>query len=327
MSLKKFDIDPANVDPDGLADGVATSVVQILLTGNLCNSPDLDGLANGNDSSVATIIIDGNLAVGGKYRDLTGTFPHIRILDAGGHTQTGSTYTLTGRGATGLPLSESIVGPASSAFVITSNRFSRVDTITIASPTASSTVDIGPNGTFTSADGLAHRLDIIGSAHVQTGATYTITGTNSNGEAQVETIAGPGSGTTIETLKYFLTVTSLKIASPVASSSIDLGTVDEIVAPVYLLNWRANDGATIAIMGMSGTIDVYIEETFDNLAAVSGGGVGISAANWISSAVNNATADETGLLTQHATAVRIRSASYTNTAEFQLHINQVDHIS
>ena len=175
-------------------------------------------------------------------------------------------------------------------------------------------------GTFTSADGLAHRLILTdGTAHVQTTATYTITGTNSNGNAQTEAISGPGSGSFVETVEYFLTVTSVTIASPVAGSTIDIGTVDEIVTPVYPLNWRGNTPATIAITGTVGTYQVDIQEAFNDIYTD-----GVASATWFDKHADKA-ADFSGVLTLHATAVRIKSDSYTDTAELQFHINQLEY--
>jgi len=175
-------------------------------------------------------------------------------------------------------------------------------------------------GTFTSADDLAHRLILTdGTAHVQTTATYTITGTNSNGNAITEDIAGPGSGGNVTTTNYFLTVTSVTIASPVAGSTIDIGTVDEFISPVYLLNWRANTAATVAITGTVGTYVVDIQEAFDDIY-----NDGVESATWFDKHVDEA-ADMSGVLTLHATAVRVGSDSYTNGAELQFHINQLEY--
>jgi len=213
MGLKVYDIDPADTDADGLADG--------------------------NDSSVTSITIDGALASGGS---------------------------------------------------------------------------------FTSADGLAHRLIITDAGgHDQRTATYTITGTNSNGDALTESLAGPNSSSSVETTEYFLTVTSITIASPTASSTVDIGTVDEFMSPVYLLNWRSSEAATVAILGSSGTYQVDIQETFGDIY-----NDGIAATNWVDKHADKS-ADLAGSLTLFATAVRVKSDSYTNGAEFQFHINQLEY--
>ena len=178
-------------------------------------------------------------------------------------------------------------------------------------------------GTFTSADGLAHQIEITDAgAHVQTTATYTVTGTNSNGNALVEAITGPGSGATIITTGYFLTVTSIAIASPVAGSTVNIGTEatsGTFITPVYPLNWRCNTPATIAITGTVGTYVVDIQETFDDIYTD-----GVASATWFDKHADE-NADMSGVLTLHATAVRLQADSYTSGAELQFHINQLEY--
>lgn len=190
-----------------------------------------------------------------------------------------------------------------------------------ASSGASVTLDglLTSGGSFTSADGFAHRLIITDAGgHNQTGATYTITGTGPTGEAQTESLAGPNTSSSVETTKYFKTVTSIAIASPVGSSTVDIGTVDEAMA-VYPLNWRAADGATIAIMGSSGTFALDIDETFGDIFQN-----GYAAMNWLENQADKS-ADLVVSLNRHATAVRVGVDSYTNGAEFQIHINQLEY--
>lgn len=187
---------------------------------------------------------------------------------------------------------------------------------------ATITIDgaLGSGGSFTSADGLAHRLIITDAGgHDQTSATYTIVGTNSNGNAQTEAIAGPGVSASVETTEYFLTVTSITIASPAASSTVNIGTVDEVVSKVYPLNWRASTAATVAITGTVGTYQVDIQEAFNDIYTD-----GIASATWFDKHADQS-ADMSGVLTLHATAVRIKSDSYTNGAELQFHVNQLEY--
>lgn len=317
--IRTIDIDPDAVDPDGLSDGVSSAVIQILLTGALTSGSDLDGLADGNSSAGASITLDGALTSGSIYTDITGVSRHIHILDLGGDAQTGATYTITGKGSDGLALAEDITGPAASGFVITTGRFASVTSIAIASPAAGSTVDIGVNGVFISADSLAHRLDIIDTgADVQTGATYTITGTSEAGLAQTEDIAGPGSGATIETTKYFLTVTSITIASPVATSTIDVGTVDEVQTKVFPLNNYNQIGA--AIFGdVTGTIDFTVQQTFNPMSVADP----TATATFIDiAALADKTADTLGSGAAGSTGMRVTVNSYSSAAELQVIISQ-----
>lgn len=317
--LRTVDIDPVDPDPDGLSDGVSSAVVQILLTGALTTGADLDGLADGNSSAGAAVTLDGALTGGGVYTDITGSPRHIHILDLGADNQTGATYTVTGLDASGGLLIEAIAGPAASGFILTANRFSRVDTIAIASPAAGSTVDIGVNGVFISADGLAHRLNIIDTgADDQTTATYTVTGLSEAGLAQTEAIVGPDSGLTVTSAKYFQEVTSITIASPVATSTIDLGTVDEVQTKVFPLNNYNQIGATI-FGDVSGTIDFTVQETFNRMDEIDPA----ANATFIDiAALADKTADTVGTAKAGATAVRFTINSYSTGAEFQGRISQ-----
>jgi len=213
MGIKKYDVDPANVDPDGLADG--------------------------NNSALTTIVIDGNLASGGS---------------------------------------------------------------------------------FTSADGLGHRINITDAGtDDQRGATYTLVGTDPNGNVITEDITGPNSTATVESVLYYLTVTAITIASPVATSVVDIGTVDEITTKAYPLNWRSENGATIAITGLSGTVQFDVQETFNDHY-----NEGLINATWFVTQ-SNKSADMSATLTRHATAVRLVTDSYTDTAELQFHINELEY--
>jgi len=190
------------------------------------------------------------------------------------------------------------------------------------SSVATITIDgtLASGGSFTSADGLAHRLNITDAGgHVQTTATYTFVGTDANGNAITYSRAGPGSSATVETVAYFLTVTAITIASPVGSSTVDIGTVDEIASKVYPLNWRAESGATVAVTGHTGAMQFDIQETFNDHEAE-----GLINATWFVTQ-SNQTADMSASLTPHATAVRVVSDTYTNGAELQFHINQLEY--
>jgi hypothetical protein len=170
-------------------------------------------------------------------------------------------------------------------------------------------------GTFTSADGLGHRLVILDTgADDQTGATYTITGTDSNGAAQTESIAGPSISSSVTTVKYFLTVTSVAIASPAAGSTVDMGTVDEVASKIVPLNYRHTEPATYQIGSLAGTVNFSVEETLSEIHQLSEP----SDAIWVDVAALSAkTADilDNGIV--HSTAGRLVFNSYTSGAELQ----------
>lgn len=261
----RLDIDVATVDPDGICDGNSSAITQLLIDGNLSASFDLDGIANGNSSAGASVTIDDAAldCVGGVYTDRTGIPRHIYFLDAGGHDQTGATYTLIGRQTNGDILTETLTGPNSGLFVISALRYHSLSSIAIASPKAASTLDVGTMGHFTSADGLAHRMNIIASAHDQSAKTYTFTGTDADGKAQSEDLTGPGTSATVETLKYFLTVSNIVVSAGTASSSVDIGTVDEIASKTIPLDWYATEAAVVQL-DITGVVSVDVQITLQN---------------------------------------------------------------
>jgi len=173
-------------------------------------------------------------------------------------------------------------------------------------------------GSFTSADGLAHRISIQDKGNDnQAGATYTITGTDADGNAQTEDITGPAGNATVTSVAYWLTITIIAIASPAAGSSVDIGTVDEIQTPTTCLNYRCHYGATVAIQGASGTAVSDIEETFGDLAANTPENV-----NWWTLHADKNCTDAVFTMTRYARGVRVNIDSYTNSCEYQLHILQ-----
>lgn len=170
-------------------------------------------------------------------------------------------------------------------------------------------------GTFTSADGLGRQIAITDtSTKNQAAATFTIIGTNANGEAITDDVVGPASGATVLSAKQFLTVTSITIDSPIAASTVNVGTTQIVESKVVPVNWVENVGCTVAIMGSVGTFQVDIEETFDDILAN-----GVDSANFWEKQTDK-TANGSFTMTPRATGVRINFDSYTNTAEFQFHV-------
>ncbi|NIW96979.1 MAG: hypothetical protein GWN13_01795, partial [Phycisphaerae bacterium] len=172
-------------------------------------------------------------------------------------------------------------------------------------------------GTFTASDGLGHKIDITDTATVdQSGATFTINGTNANDQSISEDVTGPGSGATVTSSKYFKTVTSITIASGAGSGTANVGTNDEVASQAIPLNWRSNYGCMTAIAGASGTFSVDIQETFDDCLSSE-----VDNANWIDKHVS-LSGDGGFELDVRARGVRAHTNSFTNGAEFQFHIVQ-----
>lgn len=174
-------------------------------------------------------------------------------------------------------------------------------------------------GSFTSADGLARRLIITDAgADDQSGATYTITGTDADGNAQTESLAGPSTSGSVETTKYFLTVSSVAIASPAATSTVDIGTVDELSTKTYPINAEADPGACIQVV-VTGTINYSVEGTVERIGASpqqNNDFTDITAfSGKTASLIDNAPAGVAGL--------RFVANSFTDGAELQVHVKCV----
>lgn len=87
------------------------------------------------------------------------------------------------------------------------------------------------------ADDLAHIITILGNAATNHSAkTFTVTGTNANGEPQSEEIAGPNGNVTVSTTKYFLSVTTVTVSATTGADTFDIGWSAASASPWYFLN-------------------------------------------------------------------------------------------
>ena len=173
-------------------------------------------------------------------------------------------------------------------------------------------------GTFTSADGMGRQIVITDAGGSnQTSATYTITGTDPDGIAQTEDITGPDSTLSVTTVKYFKTVTSISIASPVAGSTVTIGTTGVLSTQTVPLNYRDVDAATHAV-DVSGTINYSLRETLDQIHTLTNPSYD---ASWfpLTAAASN---DVLGTGTVNVTACQLIVNSYSTGATIKYTIQQ-----
>jgi hypothetical protein len=100
-------------------------------------------------------------------------------------------------------------------------------------PAAGGVQDLTINGALSSggvATFTAARLITIASASDDSGRTFTVTGTDVNGNAQTETIAGPA--TTVTGTLYFRTVTQVTVDDDTAGA-ITVGMANDAIDVVY----------------------------------------------------------------------------------------------
>lgn len=170
-----------------------------------------------------------------------------------------------------------------------------------------------------SGDSLAHRLIVTtaGNEPAGNGPTLTLTGTDADGRAQTEALVLPNA-TTIESTKYWLTVTSGSTGANATVGTFDIGWVDEFAGATVRLGWR-NGHATLWDVDVTGTINVGVEFTlddFDNDVEFTDQ----SAVDWTLSetGLTAETADILTNVTNSYVAARVVVVSYTNTAEVQI---------
>jgi hypothetical protein len=177
----------------------------------------------------------------------------------------------------------------------------------------------GTGATFTltatsSGDGLAHQVSIRNDAATDhAGKTLALVGTDADGFAQTETVTGPGSSATVESSKYFLTLTGVTPSATIGADTFDIGFVDEVMSKTV----PVERSATAVAVTVTGTVNYTVQETFERVQD----GSAPSTMLWHNiTALAAKTASLVGTTTPGATAVRLVINSYTDTAEIQMDV-------
>jgi len=167
-----------------------------------------------------------------------------------------------------------------------------------------------------SGDSLAHRLVITTAGNEPAGnaPTLTLVGTDPDGFAQTEDIVLPNA-TTIETTKYWLTVTS-GTTDAATVGTFDIGWVDEVMTKLLPLNYRAHEAATHAV-DVTGTIDYTVQESLEEIHPQLNAGTPENISWFNMEALTAKTADLKELGELHSSATRLVVNSYTDTAELK----------
>ncbi len=183
--------------------------------------------------------------------------------------------------------------------------------------------------TTATTDGLAHQVSIKNdSATDHSGKTVTLVGTDADSRAQTEVVTGPGTSATVESTKYFKTLTSATPSATIGADTFDIGWVDEVATQTIPLEWRSQTPAMIHVV-VTGTIDYTIQGTLQDIRT--DGPAPFTFADqedlaWFSDA--NFTAKTATLADDLAIAgyraIRLIVNSYTDTAELQVFLTFPD---
>ena len=160
-------------------------------------------------------------------------------------------------------------------------------------------------------DGLAHQCNITASGDISL-ITFTFTGTDADGVALVEALAGPAGASTVETTGYFKTMTSITKSATMGAETADIGWVDEFVTPTLPLDTYAN--GISANIDITGTIDYTVQATNSDMRTRLEDGP----FNWFDVDDPNIdliaiTADVQFALQPLPRAIRLKANSYTST--------------
>lgn len=170
-----------------------------------------------------------------------------------------------------------------------------------------------------SGDSLAHQVSVRNDSITDhSGKTIALVGTDENGKAQTETIAAPGTSATVESTKYWLTLTSATPSATIGADTFDIGWVDEFTTPTLAINHKGGNGALNVFV--SGTINYDIQQTFDDIQTKT------TAFNWSvdnSATQSGVTATTSVLYYAHPKGIRLKVNSYSTGATLTLSYTQV----
>lgn len=161
----------------------------------------------------------------------------------------------------------------------------------------------------------ARKIAILSSGDDST-INFTITGTDPDGKAITETLAGSdGAPGTVETDAYFLTVTTIYL-DDAATGNVSAGTADELSTNTIPLDRINHNAATVSVEDISGTVNYTVDETMSEIQSADifefyevGQLTSRTSAGYID--INN-----------HASGVRLRINSYDSGANLKIVINQ-----
>ena len=197
-------------------------------------------------------------------------------------------------------------------------------------PSDTSTVWFNP-GAFTSTgaavaplqtstlDNLAHIVTL--TAPVQAtlaGIAFTIVGTDAAGNSQTEVIAaGPASGATVNSTKFFLTVETIQPSATMGTKVLAIGLLAEAIG--YWVNLENTMSAPMVMVNVTGTINYTVLQTPANIFDEVG-----TAYTALGVAIPNMSAVTAQVLAnggESCRAIMLRINSFTAGATITAHIN------
>jgi hypothetical protein len=171
--------------------------------------------------------------------------------------------------------------------------------------------------TQNSGDGLAHQVGVGSTSDIQT-IILTLTGTDADSFPQTDTVTGINNGT-VETTKYFKTLTTISASATIGGATLNVGWVDEVASQTIPLDHFSRVPASVEIditNAMNFDIEVSMRNPWDTGITDQESRAWVNDGNFTSKSAD--IIDD--LMLAGLRAARIVVNSYTDTAELQAYM-------
>jgi hypothetical protein len=213
-----------------------------------------------NGAGTTAVTLNGSLVTGGvAYLPVP---KQIVLVSAG--NDSAKTWTVRGIGPDNYTAQTETVTAANTSRTATTKTFSQVFSVTLSAGSAGN-VSVGVNGTATITQ--PRRISFT-SAGTDTGDVFTVTGTDVNGNAQIENVTGGSAGVVAYTALSYKTISSI-VSSGATASTLTVGTAaDSISGGAAASRWVRLDGwapsYTSIQCTVSGTVNYTVQSSLDD---------------------------------------------------------------
>lgn len=115
-------------------------------------------------------------------------------------------------------------------------------------------------------DNLAHIVTILNNSSTDhSGKTLTITGQDADGNAQTETITGPGNAATVSSTKYYSVVTSVTVSATIGADTFSIGYTAVSVSKTVVLDLDLNPFNVGLGVIITGTLSATVQHCFEDV--------------------------------------------------------------
>lgn len=163
----------------------------------------------------------------------------------------------------------------------------------------------------------AHAISITSAANLS-GRTFTVTGTDADGNAQVEVVTGPNA-TTVYSADYWKTISSIAVDAA-TGAALTVGVADRALSATIQMAHRYFISPVVGLqLDASGTISATVQHTMQELGATAA-----FSKSWIDhDTLAAVTADATSNYAVPVSGIRLKVNSYTAGATLKLSYVQI----